>query len=123
MAAAAERRAMLNRLARDVARTIAHHDLLFADLLLDQARRFFLTSALSGAADSAVLNALPTPGEAVAIAGRYIGLSMEEVLTVDTHIRLNLWCAHFAAAPGTRFGAGFASALEEARRYSEGKPN
>lgn len=118
----------LSELAHGIAKTLAGHDLLCADLLLDQARRLFYTSYLSGADDAAILKALETPREAIEIAERCLWLSLDQMWTVENMVRVNLWFAHFALASDTRFGAGYASATEEARRYEKpanktGKPH
>ncbi len=108
------RAAIVNRLARAIAEKLAGHPLLLADGLLDEARRFFLASQMSGVRDEAVIAHLGTPAEAVGIAGRCIGLSIEEMLKVDELIRWGLWSAHFATMPETRFGQLFTAKLAEA---------
>jgi hypothetical protein len=124
-----DRSADLSRLAHAIAQKLVGFDLLHADLLLDQWRRLFYTSFLSGARDAEILKALETPRAATEIAECCIGLSLEEMWRVETIVRSNLWFGHFALAPDTRFGAGYASALEEAKRYdsppadANGKPH
>jgi len=109
-------RTIVKRLCEHIPRLLCAHPLLLADGILDEARRFFITSYLSGSPDEVVKEQLGTPGEAVAIAGLYIGLSIEDVLIVDCQSRLRLWIAHFASNPGTRFGAGYAKVLERVNR-------
>jgi hypothetical protein len=106
-------------LAREVAKSIAHHPLLLADGLLDEARRFAMLSGMSGASDEVVIAQLGTPPEAMTIARQFNGLTLEELMVVDRWTRLNLWCAHFATLPETKFGAGFVSAMEEGQRYGD----
>jgi hypothetical protein len=109
------RHKLVNRLAHEIGQKLARHQILLADGLLDEARRFLLTKIFSGASDELIIKQLGTPPESLGIAGRLLGLSVVEVLGVDSLVRTSLWCAHFATMAGTRCAQQFDAYMAEVR--------
>ncbi len=115
------RKKVLDGIGHTMCRALSARPLLDADVILDEVRRFALMRIFSGHPDDGVQGVMQCGPLVLELARHYAPLSAAEVMYIDAMMRHNLWAAHFATLPDTRFGAQWEAFLERAK--SGASPN
>lgn len=94
---------ILARLAGEIAQSLAAYAIVDADVVLDEARRLVFLVQFSGAGIDECIERLAVPAEAVVVARKFEGFTIEEVGIVVPTARYALWVANFATLPDSAF--------------------